>query len=279
MADFARQAIIYEDLGKDDRVDILNICFDTPRYVGSKFGPESMEMEDMFYRLDATLAELIGFIKAQYGKQDAVLFVLTSDHGASDSYDAVNPERDRFNVDQFKVIVGTFLNAQYGGDNWVLDYSGRQLYLNRTQAYNMNISLDEMQRQVASFVLQFRGVSHALTASALQNTSFADDYMSRIQNGYYPNRSGDVVINLMPGWIEKNDEIRSSSGSLYDYDTRVPLIVSGCGLPAQEVERSVDMASLPVTLAYIMRINRPLAATAEPIGEVTRYFKNQLNND
>jgi hypothetical protein len=34
-------------MGKDENVDMLNIIFDTPRYISSRYGVESIEYEDM----------------------------------------------------------------------------------------------------------------------------------------------------------------------------------------------------------------------------------------
>ena len=56
-----------------------------------------------------------------------------------------------------------------------------------------------------------------------------------MQNSFYPRRSGDVIINLMPGWIEEHDHKRSSSGSMYGYDTRVPLIFYGAGILPRQI--------------------------------------------
>lgn len=49
-----------------------------------------------------------------------------------------------------------------------------------------------------------------------------------------PRRSGDVVVNLMPGCIEERPDVRSKSGSMYGYDTTVPLVLYGGGIPAAE---------------------------------------------
>ncbi len=272
--DFAKQAIIYEDLGKDEHPDLLNICFDTPRYVCDIFGGESMEREDMLYRMDTELADLLDFIYAQVPEQD-VLVVLTSDHGVSDSYDAGWRPRERFNADQFRVIVNGFLCAQYGTGEWVVGYRDRQLYLNRTLIYSQNLSLEEIQNRTAAFALQFSGVSHALTATALSGGSFADGYGKRIQNSFYPKRSGDVVINLMPGWIEEDEQARALSGSLYDYDTHVPLMWLGAGIPACRVRAPADMRDVAPTLARILRISRPVASEGKPIEALVSLIEQQ----
>ena len=50
-----------------------------------------------------------------------------------------------------------------------------------------------------------------------------------MQNSFYPRRSGDVILNLMPGWIEEQERCWSMSGSMYGYDTEVPLVFYGKG--------------------------------------------------
>lgn len=271
LVEFAKQAVIYEDLGKDGNVDILNICFDGPRNAAMTFGPESMEAEDMLYRTDEAIASLVEFVEAQF-RDGRVLWVLTSDHGTSDSYDMSFTGDARLNTLQFRTIIGSFLGAQFGGGQWVSDYYDRRLYLDRATVYNAGVSLADVQRRAADYALQFRGVSHAVTSSAMQGSAFSDGYMRKIQNGFYPKRSGDVAINLMAGWIEDASGMRSTSGSLYDYDTHVPLIFMGCGLRPAVVDEAVDMCSVAVTLARIMGVGRPAASTAEPIRELDELY-------
>lgn len=272
VTEFAKQAIIYEELGKTEgRTDLLTIVYDAPRFAGEIYGGESMELEDMFYRLDTELADLVNFIMAQAGRENVVV-VLTSDHGASDSYDYGAPQRDRFNVSQFKVIVNGFMSTQYGPGDWVIDYCDRQLYLNRNLIYQKGLSLEEVQNRVGAFVLQFRGVSHVLTSTAMQTSFFSGSYAEKMQNSFYPKRSGDLTVNLMPGWIEEREGHRTASGSMYEYDTHVPLMMLGPKFYARRVARTVNMRDLAPTLARIMGISRPIASEGEPLEEVTELY-------
>ena len=269
--EFARRALIHEQLGRDEVTDVLNICLDAPRYIGEMYGPESMEVEDMFYRLDADLEEFLGFVFAQADKPEDVLVVLTSDHGSSDSYDLGDEPRERFNPRQFCVILNSFMIAQWGAGDWVVDYVDRQLFLNRNLIYSKNLNLEEVQNRIAAFALQFRGISHVITSTAMQNSYFGASYAQMMQNSFYPRRSGDLTINLMAGWIEEreDDEARSRSGSMYGYDTHVPMMWLGWNVPAgRKVYRSVDMCSLAPTLARIVRIGRPIASTSLPLEEI-----------
>jgi arylsulfatase A-like enzyme len=258
-AEFAKRAIDGERLGEDEHTDILNICFDTPRTVGELYGGESMEAEDMFYRLDIEIGDLLGYLHYKVNL-NRVVVVLTSDHGASD------PNAEKFNAAQFKVIINGFLNAQYGAGSWVAGYVDRQLYLDRNMVYQKGLSLEEVQNRVAAFALQFRGVSHVLTSTAMQSSYFGGSYAQKMQNSFYPRRGGDLTINLMPGWVEEKDGAVATSGSMYGYDTHVPLMVLGTS--ARRVARTVNMRDLAPSLAHIMQISRPVASDGGTIDEL-----------
>lgn len=263
VADFVRQAVVQEKLGADSEPDLLNVCFDAPRDIIAHYGPESVEAEDMLYHLDATLSGLIDFIRATVPGQ--VLFVLTSDHGCSASFDLSEPAAERFSGQQFRTIINSFLCAQYGGEDWVSGYFNRRIYINRSEAFSRTLPLDGVQRLAADFALQFRGISRVVPACELRSGSAGDRYMQRLRNGYYPKRSGDLLVDLVPGLIEERRGERAAAGSAYDNDVHVPLMLMGCGIPNMVVEEDMDMASLPVMLARILGIQRPEAATAEPV--------------
>ena len=120
-----------------------------------------------------------------------------------------------------------------------------------------------MQYDVATFVMQLRGVSHAISAEALRSSYFGSGYGRKIQNGFYPRRSGDVIINMMPGWIVEIENVRSLSGSMYRYDTHVPLVIMGGGIAPAKYDQKVDMTSLATTQAHIIGIDHPSAAEGE----------------
>ena len=263
---FARQLLTQMRLGEDAAPDLLTVCLDAPRRIAECYGPESVEMEDMYYRLDAELADFLDYLHAQL-KPEETIVVLTSDHGTSPSYDSGIFERDRFNAAQFQVIVNSFLCAQHGPGEWVVDYEDNNLYLNHTLIYNKGLDLAAIQNEAATFAMQFRGVSHALSSTAMRSSYFGSGYGEKMQNSFYPRRSGDVVINLMPGCIEELPNVRSKSGSMYGYDTTVPLLFYGGGIPVRKVGHSVEMTSVAPTLAHLLGIPEPAASEGTVLEE------------
>ncbi len=263
VASFAKLTVASLKLGSDESVDLLNVCFDASRNIMERYGPESIEAEDMYYKLDRCISDLVRFIDSQV-KDKRVVYILTSDHGTSPS---VAIDANRFNYRQFEVILNGFLSVRYGNDNWVLGAENGSIYLNHNTIYKHGVSLSEVQQEAATFAMQLQGVSHAIASATLSSSYFGNGYAQKIQSGFYPRRSGDVTLNLMPNWIERDPSRLSQSGSMYNYDRDIPLIIYGNATPRGVVNREVDAADIAPTAAAIMRINEPAAAEGRAFEE------------
>lgn len=278
LLEFASSVIAQEGLGKDSNTDILNIVLDTPRYIASVYGPESIEYEDMLYRLDSDLAEFLHYIYAQVSHTEDIVVVLTSDHGTSPSYNPVDgKQRDRFNTRQMEVIVNAFLGAHYGTDDYILGFANNSLYLNHSTIRSKQLSIDAIREEVAIFMLQLRGVANALSTSSLRNTSFAEGRSRLMQQSFSPTRSGDVVIDLLPGWCIENSEVRSSWDGGYNYDRHIPLIIYGGGVHQGVVDNAITTTAIAPTICRIIGVEVPWATESKPLNEVVITKKSSKN--
>jgi predicted AlkP superfamily pyrophosphatase or phosphodiesterase len=267
LLEFASTLIAQERLGADSAPDILNICLDTSRYIASAYGPESMEYEDMLYRLDRDLAEFLTYLYAQVDDPQKIVVVLTADHGTSPSYNPIGGKhRERFNVRQMEVIVNAFLGARYGSENYVLGFANNAIYLNHQTILEKRLSLESIREEVATFLLQMRGVATAISASSLRNTSFADGRTRLLQQSFYATRSGDVVVDFMPGWIIEDSATRSASDAGYNYDRKVPLIIYGTTAKGR-YDKAVSIVEVAPTITALLGIEQPWASTANPLKE------------
>lgn len=280
--DFAVQTIIAEDLGSDQSTDFLNLVFNTPMRTAEKYGVNSMEVEDIYYRLDMEIAAFISFVESRVGRQN-MLVVLTSSHGSSDPVIESSPiPAGRFNAEQFSILINGFLGAQLahripaakasslsGDPRWVLKFNNNQLYLNRTRIFEAGLSLSMVQQLVADFAIQFRGVAETITATTMQGGQFWQGTQAMAQRGYFARHSGDVALNLLPGWIVQSDKL-SHTGSAYIYDTHVPLIFYGGGVARQVIERDVKIEDIASTLTHIVGVTPPNASTGTLITEILR---------
>ena len=263
--EFAKRAVgSLLPLHVDGGCKVLNICLDVPRTIAERYGSDSIEYEDMLYSLDASLAEFLTFLYAQLPSRDDILVTLTSDSGISPT-NRSNDDSVRFNTRQFEVIVNAFLSARYGQDSWVLGYTNGSLYLDHDVVYSHKKSLAEVQDECASFILKYRGVLSAVSATSLRSAQFSRGATALLQRGYNARRSGDVLIAFEPERIELDSKRVAMSGSMYNYDRHIPLIISGGGVAAQRVSERVTNEQVAPTLARIMGVARPQCSDVEVV--------------
>ena len=55
---------------------------------------------------------------------------------------------------------------------------------------------------------------------------------------------------------------------MYGYDTEVPLLFYGSGIPPQRISRPVDMTCVAPTVARLLEISEPAASEGEVLEEI-----------
>jgi predicted AlkP superfamily pyrophosphatase or phosphodiesterase len=264
--DFAITSIINEELGKDDFTDFLNISFSASNYSGELFGPRSVEIEDVFLRLDKDLEHLISFLDTEIGIENVLIYI-TSDRGVSDVPEYLEYKRQNagvFDGNKAVALLNSYLSVLYQDGEWIKSYYSRQIYFNQSLIDQTGVDIEELQNKVANFMVQFTGVANALPATTINSTNFESGINKKIQNSFHQKRSGDVIINLEPGWIEKNGYV-TKSGSGYNYDTHVPLIWYGWKIENKRIDAPLEIIDIAPTIAWILKITEPNASIGNPI--------------
>lgn len=274
LADFALRSIDAEELGKDEQTDMLCISFSTPDIAGHSFGPYSVELEDIYIRLDLEIAKLIKQLEEKVGKDQFVLF-LTADH-------AVVPV-PQYLIDKKLPGGYVFLNdhmtelksqvvSKFGVD-LILEQENLNIYLDHKKIEELKLDSKVVQDFVASKIETWDGVKRVFTAYQLMNSGNDDEWRDMIRKGYHARESGDVIFILEPGFLPKSADSETarkgtSHGSAFNYDTHVPLVWYGKGIPKQEVFRQIDITDIAATLTHLLYLQRNGAMTGEPILEL-----------
>jgi predicted AlkP superfamily pyrophosphatase or phosphodiesterase len=269
---FAIRLIEKEALGVDGVTDYLSICYSATDNIGHRFGPSSIEMGDAILRLDDEIKNLLSYVNEKIGKRN-VLIYFTSAHGVSEIPAVLKANRipsGYFNQNQALQLLRSYLNAVYGEGNWVKGYSERQIYLNRILIEDARLSLEEVQKKVARFLVQFTGVAAAYPYSAFETDDFGTGNLKRILNSFSPQRSGDVIVTLNPGWVERDNDYVTNHNSPYEFDAHVPLIWYGWTINRSTVNRQVNMTDIAATLSSLCKVPSPNASTGEPLFELFR---------
>jgi predicted AlkP superfamily pyrophosphatase or phosphodiesterase len=271
-SNFAIRLIQNEQLGKDDVTDYLSICFSATDYIGHRFGPSSVEMGDAILRLDDDIKNLLTFLNDSIGKKN-ILVYFTAAHGISEIPTVLEKNRipsGYFIQNQALQLLRSYLNAVYGEGDWVKGYSERQIFLNRTLIEDARLSLDDVQKKVARFLIQFTGVEAAYPFSSFEANDFGNGNLKKIINNFSPQRSGDVIVTLNPGWVEKETDNITNHNSPWEYDSHVPLIWYGWTVNRATVTRKVNMTDIAATLSTLCKVPYPNACTGEPMFELFR---------
>jgi predicted AlkP superfamily pyrophosphatase or phosphodiesterase len=269
--DLAIRLIKEEKLGKDDVTDFLAISFSSTDYIGHRFGPSSVEAADALLRLDQDMAQLLAFLNDSIGKRN-VLIYFTSAHGVSEIPSVLEQNRiptGYFVQTQAIQLLKSYLNAVYGQGDWVKGYYEKQVFLNRILIEDAKIPLEDIQKKVARFLVQFSGVASAYPYSAFEANDFSNGHLRRIVNSYSPQRSGDVIVTLNPGWVEKSEYV-TNHNSPYEYDSHVPLIWYGWAVNRAAVTRKVNITDISATLSSLCKVPYPNACSGEPLNELMR---------
>jgi predicted AlkP superfamily pyrophosphatase or phosphodiesterase len=269
---FAIKLIENEKLGKDDITDYLSICYSATDNIGHRFGPSSVETEDAVLRLDDDIKNLLTFLNDSIGKRNVLIF-FTAAHGVSEIPAVLESNRipaGYFRQNQALQLLRSYLNAVYGEGDWVKGYSDRQIYLNRSLIEDARIPLEDVQKKVARMLVQFSGVAAAYPYSAFEANDFGNGNLKRIINNFSSQRSGDVIVTLNPGWIEKEGDFVTDHNSPYEYDSHVPLIWYGWTVNRSAVSRQVNLTDIAATLSSLCKVPFPNACTGEPLIELLR---------
>ncbi|WP_440999726.1 alkaline phosphatase PafA [Fodinibius sp. SL11] len=264
IAELAKSAIESEDLGSGEATDFLGVSFSSTDYVGHRFGPHSIELQDTYLRLDRTIADLLDDLDKEIGKGNYVV-VLTSDHGAVDVPQELIDKKlpgGYFDSDTAVEELSVYLKTEFGDQEWVEDYINQQVYLDRDLVQKKGLSLKIIQEKAADFLLQFEGVLSTNTAHNLQYKNYSSGQQKMYQNGFHYGRSGDVYIQLKSGWLDSNYPTGTSHGSPYNYDTHVPLIFYGWNVPQGQSSRKTVIPQIAPTISNMLNIALPSGSEA-----------------
>ncbi len=276
--DFAKALIQNESLGRDDKPDYLSISFSSTDSVGHMFGPSSLESEDNILQLDRTLAELFRFVDAEVGL-DKTLIVLSADHGGPETPGYLSElgfEADYVDPKAFdKAGAIQRLKERFGiGEELITTYFHPYLYLNREVISEKTLDQAEVELAVAEELTRFDGVALAVSSSALEAGRVPDTpLLQSVLRNYNPNRSGDIYIVFQPNrFINDFDGliVAATHGSPWRYDTYVPIIFAGMGIPTQRIDRMVHTVDIAPTLSLLVGAKPPTGAAGAPLNEVIR---------
>lgn len=268
MTKMARSCINSSNMGSDDVPDLLSVCYYAGTFDNRPMIQSATELQDTYVRLDAEIAKLIDYVEKLVGLNNTLFFVTSTGYDNEETQDLskYRVPTGCFQINRCAALLNMYLVAVYGAGKYVESYYGNQLYLNHKLLEEKQLNLAEVQERCEDFLFQYSGIRDVYTSQRLMQGAWTPG-ISKIRNGYNPKRSGDILIEVIPGWSLVNEDVASSKmarDSHFDF----PLIFFGYGLEGKKIYNRVSVDCIAPTVSHLIRIRAPNACSSAPLDDL-----------
>lgn len=267
--EFAKQVIVFENLGRGPATDLLSISLSANDILGHGVGPDSPEMQQMALDLDKQLADFFNFLGHQIGLAD-VWIAFSADHGVSVLPDvgkklkipAANLDGSKLEAEINNAIAARF-PAGRAAKFLKLDYP--LTWLDPDAFTAIHVKEREAEKAVGEAMKQ-AGLRGYYTKSQLADGEAPATPLGRkFLNSYSP--EGSWYVMGVPDIYTVGTTKGTDHGTPYSYDTHVPLAFFGLPFQPGTYRTSVEPVDLAVTLASLLGINAPTHAVGRVLTE------------
>jgi predicted AlkP superfamily pyrophosphatase or phosphodiesterase len=276
LTELAKASLAGEQLGKDADTDFLSISYSCPDIIGHAAGPNSVEIEDTYIRLDKNIEDLLKKLDQEVGAGNYVVF-LTADHAVVDVPQSLKDNRipaGNFPESNMETNLMDHLQKYFPGKKVIDNISNNQVFLNqdlfhgdpKTAGIDMLIATE----LITNYIQSSEGVAQVFSRAALKEASSYEpgSMKGMMVRGYNLKRSGDIAYHLEPGWISSGSPQGTTHGSGYTYDTHVPILFFGRGIKRGQSSVYYPITDIAPTLSILLKIKFPSGCTGQPVSEM-----------
>ncbi|TWW02356.1 alkaline phosphatase PafA [Chitinophaga pinensis] len=266
--EFAKAAIDGYKLGTGAVTDFLTINCASTDYVGHKYGPNSIEVEDTYLRLDKDLSAFFRYLDQKVGKGNYLVF-LSADHGAAHSVGFMQENQLPAGLPEGKMMDGlnSMLKERFGAERLALTAENYHIGFDLKAIEAKKLDYDAIKKATVQYLQKLPGVEFAADMDNLGNSPLPEPIKSMAVNGYNPKRCGSVIIIPEPGWYSGSSK-GTTHGNWNPYDTHLPLVFMGWHVKHGYTNDVVSMADIAPTIAAMLHIQMPNGAVGKPVQAV-----------
>ena len=258
------------EIGKDAVPDLLTLSYYAGNYGHAPNTECAMEIQDVYVRLDNSIGDLLDLIDRKVGLSNTLFVITSTGYTDADPEDAPQYRipGGEFHIKRCAALLNMYLMAIYGEGQYVETYYDRQIYLNHKLIESKKLNLTEVMNRSAEFVVQMSGVREAYSSHRLQLGAWTPK-IDKIRNSFSPECSGDLYIEVMPGWKVVN-EYSQTSKVIREGCPLVPLMFMGFNVKPETLYDPVKVTAIAPTLAHFMRIRAPNACATTPLMNIRK---------
>jgi len=267
--EFAKAAIQKESLGKGTATDFLAVSLSSPDYTGHEFGPNSIEIQDMYLRLDLEFAAFFSYLDSSLGKGN-YLFFLTADHGAAHVSGFLEKHKmpaGIYSESRLGKEINDLVEEKFGFKKAVAKFDNSQVYLQLAEMKKEGKNIDSIIESIKTFLMAKSFITDVQDLDEIAEATIAEPVKSRIINSYNPKRSGDLQVFFKAGYMDR-DSKGTTHGMWNPYDAHIPLVWMGWGIKPGKTHRETYMTDIAATLAALLNIQMPNGCVGKVITEI-----------
>jgi len=266
--DFARAAVEGYRLGRGPATDFLTINCASTDYVGHMFGPNAIETEDTYLRLDRDLAAFFHFLDDYVGKGNYLVF-LTADHGAAHAIGFMQAHHlpaGFLEAGSITRALNQYLEQRFGVASLVLSLANEHVNFRDSLIAAHHLDEEALIQATLSFLRRQPGIEMAVDIRHIGDAPIPQPVKNMIINGYYAPRTGPIAIIPDPNWFNGHPGGTGTTHGLWNpYDTHIPLIFMGWHIRHGVTHQEVYMTDIAPTLAALLHIQMPNGCVGKPI--------------
>ncbi len=270
-AEVAKLALENYMMGQDDITDFLAVSFSSPDYVGHQFGPNSIEAEDTYLRLDKELELLLSFLDEKVGNGKYTVF-LTADHGVAHVPGFLMDNKvpaGQWNSSKTIVDINDKILQQFGIKDAILSEQNYQLYLDKEAIKEAGFDVRRLENFIIDELKTVKGIHHAFPLHNLANEALPHQVKEMLINGFHPDRSGHIQVLLEAAWID-GWLTGTSHGLWYNYDSHIPMLFYGWGIRQGKTYERYAMTDFAPTIAALLHIQVPSGSIGRVVSEALK---------
>jgi predicted AlkP superfamily pyrophosphatase or phosphodiesterase len=269
--DFAKAAIENENLGKNAVADFLAVSISSTDYIGHAFGPNSVEIEDTYLRLDRDIADFLLYLDTKIGKGNYTFF-LSADHGVAHipGFAAENKlPGGLFDDAGMMKEINAAIEEKFAVKNAIKTIMNYQVYVNKDNIKADGKDVEDITDFIIDALKQKDFIIGAYFLNEIGEAALPQTQIDMMRNGYNPKRSGDIQFTVKPGYFEGGKK-GTTHGAWNPYDTHIPCIFFGWGVKPGKTYRETYMTDIAPTIAALLKIQMPSGCVGKVIAEAIK---------
>jgi hypothetical protein len=268
--DMAKAAVEGEKLGQRGITDFLAVSFSSPDYIGHAFGPNSIEVEDTYLRLDRDISGFFKYLDAKLGKGQYLVF-LTADHAVAHVPGFMKENKlpgGIFDDATVRKWLNENAEKKFGVKNSIEQVINYQLYLNYAALEENKTPVDQFRSWAVAELKHHPAIMSSFDLQELPSNTLPGKIKEMVINGYNQKMSGDIQFVFNPGYFDGGTK-GTTHGSWNPYDSHIPLLWYGWKIKPGKTNRETYMTDIAPTVAALLRIQMPNGSIGHVIDEIT----------